>query len=149
MQAYKTLQLATTPEVLMVQLKRFGSEGSKLDTLVQCPLTGLDLSHHMHQTGVSTTIPCMTICDRCSHVRVCIAQLHCVMSICVMTHHVVLHCIVSHCIMSYTEIWQLTAMLPGAPHAEGHVRTALVCHVNMQCRFRVVIDGRNRQACTC
>ena len=41
------------------------------------------------------------------------------MSICIMIQYVVLRCIVLHCIMVYAEMWQLTAILPRAPHAEG------------------------------
>ena len=46
-EAYKTLQLATAPEVLMLHLKRFssvGRTGIKLDMMVHFPLTGLDLT---------------------------------------------------------------------------------------------------------
>lgn len=40
-EATKTLQLATAPEILMIQLKRFSMVGSKtikLDMPVECPL---------------------------------------------------------------------------------------------------------------
>ena len=111
----------------MVQLQRFGARGTKLDTLVQCPLTGLDLSYHRHQTGVS--VPCMYSMLKLLlyNIRVCMARLHRGVFIYILIHYIVLRCVVLRCIMSYAEVLQLT--LPGAPYAESHVCTALACRV--------------------
>ncbi|KAL3130455.1 hypothetical protein ABBQ38_008276 [Trebouxia sp. C0009 RCD-2024] len=56
-EASKTLQLATAPPVLMVQLKRFSCvdrKPVKLDVPVGCPLTGLDLTELVHQKDAQT-----------------------------------------------------------------------------------------------
>lgn len=65
---FKTLQLATAPQVLMLQLKRCSSvdcKTVKLDKLVECASTGLDMTRHLVQKVTAGICPCMRAC--CAH----------------------------------------------------------------------------------
>ena len=64
LQATKKLDLWTTPECLVLGLKRFsfnadGEVQSKLHSLVDYPLSGLDLSQHTLRPQVSCCLCCM------------------------------------------------------------------------------------------
>ena len=53
--ATRKLQLLNAPDVLMLQLKRFGMDalGTLKDTMaVECPVIGLDMVQHVHLAQV-------------------------------------------------------------------------------------------------